>query len=204
MLTVCFANLQDCPKTTIEKNAIEKLVIKHIKFELKKTNVLNELTNRLYEYQKNVAESNSSLKMLLLEQSKIETSLKNLTDAIEKGIFTNTTANRINELENRKAEIDIQIASEKLKETILIPKSEIKKFFEKGLDLEPQMLIAYFVKEIILYNDKIDIIFNTPIKNNPDESRGYFSICEKKVYAYPPNGNMHKTDIPIFKFRLLA
>ena len=37
------------------------------------------------------------------------------------------------------------------------------------MKLEPQMLINYLIKEIVLYDDKIEIHFNSPIKISPDD-----------------------------------
>ena len=36
------------------------------------------------------------------------------------------------------------------------------------------MLINNLVKEIVMYDDKIEIFFHKPTQNNPDESRGCF------------------------------
>ncbi len=48
------------------------------------------------------------------------------------------------------------------------------------------MLINFLVKEIVLYNDKIEIYFNTPIKSSPDDdnSRGFlfYSNCSSLHY----------------------
>ena len=36
------------------------------------------------------------------------------------------------------------------------------------------MLINYLVKEIVMYDGKIEIFFHKPTRNSPDESRGCF------------------------------
>lgn len=46
----------------------------------------------------------------------------------------------------------------------------MREFYRQALELEPQMLINYLIKEIILYDDKIEIYFNSPIKINNDKS----------------------------------
>ena len=35
------------------------------------------------------------------------------------------------------------------------------------------MIVNYFVKEIILYNDRVEIHINSPFTNGPDESQGF-------------------------------
>jgi hypothetical protein len=42
------------------------------------------------------------------------------------------------------------------------------------------MLINYLVKEIIVYDDEIQIYFNNPIQMSPDVSQG-FSLCDKEA-----------------------
>ena len=49
--------------------------------------------------------------------------------------------------------------------------------------MEPRMLIEYLVKEVILYDDKIQIIFKSPISTVPDEDRGFLlsvKYCKPK------------------------
>ena len=49
--------------------------------------------------------------------------------------------------------------------------------------MEPRMLIEYLVKEVIMYDDKIQIIFKSPINTVPDEDRGFLlseNFCKPK------------------------
>lgn len=51
------------------------------------------------------------------------------------------------------------------------------------------MLVNYLIKEIILYNDKIEIYFHTPLKNGPDDNRG----CSFYIgYEIVPYASYHK------------
>ena len=51
------------------------------------------------------------------------------------------------------------------------------------------MLVNYFIKEIILYDDEVKIYFNSPLTISPDESQG-FSFYNKKICIpeYAKNG----------------
>ena len=42
------------------------------------------------------------------------------------------------------------------------------------------MLISYLVKEIVMYDGKIEIFFHKPTRNSPDESRGCFVYTGRK------------------------
>ena len=112
------------------------------------------------------------------EKKQIETALNNLVSAIEKGIISNTTNKRLKDLEERQTEINKQIIIERDTSTAKVDEKAIRAFFEDGLKLEPAMLLNYFIKEIIMFNDEIRIIFNSPINKSPDTSQG-FSFCKK-------------------------
>ena len=51
---------------------------------------------------------------------------------------------------------------------------------KEALALEARMLINYLVKEIVMYDDKIEIFFYKPTRNSPDESRGCFVYKGRK------------------------
>lgn len=60
---------------------------------------------------------------------------------------------------------------------VKVPESEMREFYEQALRAEPQMLINVLIKEIVVFDDKIEIHYNTPLHTNPDdESRRGFSF----------------------------
>lgn len=72
------------------------------------------------------------------------------------------------ELENQLENIDRQILIEKSKNAFKVSKQALKEFFIETLKLEPKLLIDYVIKEIRVYEDKLEIIFNSPIKRSPN------------------------------------
>jgi len=56
-----------------------------------------------------------------------------------------------------------------------------------ALNQEGLVLINYLVKEIILYNDKAEIIFNTPIKKSPNDKDSSFLSTNKTWYQQIQN-----------------
>ena len=69
---------------------------------------------------------------------------------------------------------------------------EIRAFYEAALMQEPQMLINYLVKEIIVFDNEIHIYFNSPLQTSPDESQG-FSLCERETTIPERIQNTDKT-----------
>ena len=100
--------------------------------------------------------------------------------AIEQGGSTATTMKRLRELESKQEELKRQILIEKSKTAVQITADQVREFYEKALRLKPQMLIGLLIKEILLFDDKIQIQFNTLINGSPDESLG-FSFCKKQL-----------------------
>jgi len=78
------------------------------------------------------------------------------------------------ELEDQLEDLDRQIIAEKSKGVSTLSKEAIKEFFVDAIKLQPKVLIDYVVKEIKVYENKLEIIFNSPIKRNPDKNQGSF------------------------------
>lgn len=74
--------------------------------------------------------------------------------AVEQGVVNNTTNKRMTELEKKLEDIERQIIVEKSKTNFKLTKEDIVNYFNDALKLEPQLLINYLVKQIILYDEK--------------------------------------------------
>ena len=66
---------------------------------------------------------------------------------------------------------------------MMLEKEEIEAFYVKALKCESRLIIEILIKEIVLYNDKMEIYLNTPAKNGPDENRG-FSFYSRILKPY--------------------
>ncbi len=174
--------LTDCNRATIQKDTLENLVIDFTVNELSEPQNIEAIVNALLSIQQRNLKTNSTLLALQKEKREIETAIDNTMKAIAQGVITKSTAQYLKNYEERQEEIAKLIAIEESKETVLITEKEIRKYYEEALKLEPQMLINYLVKEIVLYDNRTDIIYNSPIKStdSPDESQG-FSFYSKSV-----------------------
>ncbi len=159
-----------CKKTVIRKDILESIVLENVVGALSDPQTMNEIVSGLMAEQERQARESSILNLILKEKRQVDTALENLLNAIEQGIISNSTNKRLHELERRQEELERQILIERSKQAIQIPEQEVRQFYQSTLKLEPQLLIDMLVKEIVLYDDKIDIIFNSPIRNSPDDS----------------------------------
>ena len=173
-----------CNKSVIRKDILEKLVLDKIVSELTRPQIMNAIVANLMQIQELQAKEASALNMILKEKRQTDTALNNLMAAIEQGIISNTTNKRLHELESKQEELERQILIEKSKLALQLSEDTVRKFYTDALKAEPKLLIDCLIKEIILYDDKIEIYFNSPIKISPDESRGFTFYTENIKITY--------------------
>lgn len=171
---------------------MESIVLENVIGALSNPQTVNAIVSGLKAEQERQARESSILNLLLKEKRQVEMSLENLVNAIEQGIISNITNKRLHDLECRQEELERQILIERSKQAIVIPEKEIREYYLSALNLEPQLLIDMLVKEILLYDDKIEIHFNSPIRNSPDNSQGFFFYHNKANISYT---DPHRTGI---------
>ena len=170
--------LNNCNKSIERKETLEEIVIDSIIKNLSKPKVIDDLVKHLVEVQEDERKTCSYLKVLNHDKNQAELALNKIIKAIEQGIITDTTLNRMQELENEIKLLNRKIALEQEKLNTIVSESDLKKYFVKALKSEPQILINYLVKEIKLFDDKMEIYINSPIRKSPDESQGFFIFQE--------------------------
>ena len=84
-------------------------------------------------------------------------------------------------LDDIKAKIKIEDAKARIK----LSKEEISKFLMKAIKKEPAQIIRLLVKRIVLFDDKIEIYYNTTDRIRPGEEDTHqaFSFY-KEVFTY--------------------
>lgn len=172
----------NCNKQTIRKEILEDLVIKIVIEQLNSPKTLDKIINNILKVQE--SENCGNTLLISLNKEKIETQkiLDNIMKAVEQGIVNNTTNKRMTELEKKLEDIERQIIVEKSKTNFKLTKEDIVNYFNDALKLEPQLLINYLVKQIILYDDKMQIYFNSPSITTNNTTKAPF---KKKTYELP-------------------
>ena len=164
--------LNDCRKASVRKEKLEQIVLDTIMERLTDKGFMDKFVQDVLAEQEKRSRERSSLQTLLKEQRQNETTLNNILSAIEKGIVNNTTQKRMKELEERQEELERLILIERSKQSAYYSESQIREYYEQVLQAEPQTLVNFLIKQIILYDDKIEIYFNTPAAG-PDNVRGF-------------------------------
>ena len=114
-----------------------------------------------------LGKEDTTVPLLEKKLAAIKKSLNNLVRAIEQGIFSETTKDRLDELEAEKEKTIQEIAEAKLKnEKPVIGKELIVGWIAhfRSFDFEKkehrQQLVDHFVNAIYLYDDHFDLFFN--------------------------------------------
>lgn len=165
--------LTDCHKSVIAKDDLENLVINSVTQELSDPQTVNNAVRYLVELQNKNGNANKLLNAYLKEQKDNERAINNIVANMERGIVAKATSKRLTELEARQEELEKLILIEQSKQAVKISEQQIRAYYEQALKSEPQMLVGYLIKEIVLYDDRIDIIYNSPINNPDDDHRGF-------------------------------
>ena len=184
-----------CTKTTLKKELLEEFVIKFVLEELKNPENIKNAVKTIMALQEKYLNDNPSLNIFKKEKSQVETALNNLMKAIEAGIITATTQRRLNELEEQKTELERKILIEESKQAVLLNRDEIERYYIQALALNPERIISTFIKEIVLYNDKIEVYLNSPLRTSPDDNRGfsfYTEVVNMPIERYSVKGTTYK------------
>ena len=192
-----------CEMQMIRKEILEEFVVNIIVKELSKKETMDTLVTSLLREQERQCVQNPRLTTLLREKAKVDKALDNLVAALEQGIMSMTTNKRLHELEQQQGELEKEILIEQSKAVVKVPESVIREYYMEALKMESAMLIDLFIRKIVLYNDKIEIYFNTPLRNGPDNDRG----CSFFVgVGYLPRVSLHKDEYEtdIIKIEMLA
>ena len=151
-----------CDKKAVKKDWIEDLVVNQTMAVVMNDRLMERIADRLLAIQG--AES-YDLKLMGRELSEVEKGIDNLLNAIQAGIFSQSTQKRLTELESRKEQLEKAILTEKLKRPAL-DREEISFFLHRFRNTDVtvpeqrQRLIDCFINAVYVYDDKIVLVFN--------------------------------------------
>ena len=151
-----------CDKKAIGKEKIENAVIKAVMDKIMDDKLMEQLSYKLYDLQ---MQGSFILPALQAQLSDVESGIDNMLNAIQQGILLESTKKRLSDLENRKKELEIEIAQEQIKHPLLTREQiEFGLTRFRKLDLSTQKgrraLIDGFVNTIYLFDDYAIITCN--------------------------------------------
>ena len=193
-------HLNDCHKQTIQKDVLEKFIIDKIIGKLKEPEIMDKIVDKLLDLQNKNLNNNTELTIMEKQKKQLENTLNNIMSAIENGVVTKTTTGRLKEIENQVEELEKKILIERSKTSVKITEQIIREFYAKALEYNSTLLINILIKEITLYDDKVKITFNSPLKHSPDDAQGFLFYTEiNQILRVNRLEHIHKMiDIPIY------
>ena len=151
-----------CDKKAVKKDWIEDLVVSYTMKAIMNDEVMERLIDTLMELQKR---ESTDLPLLKKQLAETEKGINNMLNAIQAGIFTPSTKQRLDELEETKSQLEISILQEEMHKPMLT-REQIAFFiyrfrkFDVTKREQRQRLIDSFVNAVYLYEDKIILTFN--------------------------------------------
>ena len=122
---------------------MEKIVANVLAEELTKSDNLKILTDKVFELYCAKASDNSDLHRYEKELAVTDRAVKNILAAIEEGIFTPSTKQRLNELEEKKARLEQAITVESAKEKALLTKEDIERYITAASKLSAKQTVPF-------------------------------------------------------------
>ena len=156
------AKKHKCDKKAVKKDWIEDLVIEEILSLISDDDVIEELSDRIYEMQ---TEESAAVTVVKNQLSEIEKKLNNLAEAIAQGVFSSTTKKLLDDLEEQKSNLEVELFQTQINHPVLTKEQiQFALYSYRKLDLSSQegkqQLIDGFVNSIFLYDDRFLITFN--------------------------------------------
>ena len=151
-----------CDLKAIRKEPLERFVVDTAIKVIFSDEIIERLIDLVMEAQQ---QENTRLPVLKDQLRDTEKRLANLLEAIEQGILTPTTKQRLDELEARKEALNTSILEEELKKPVLT-REWMRFWFEKFRkgdmrDMEHQrQIIDTFVNSVYVFDDRVVLNFN--------------------------------------------
>lgn len=185
----------NCDKKIERKEWLEQTVVDYtVKHVLTDENI-DKIAAKAVELLEKEWQDNSVLLRLQEQLKDIDRRIKNLTSAIEQGIITESTLNRLKELESERKDLELMIAKEEIKKPALA-KEHIEFWlcqFKNGdiRDIEYQRhIIDMLINSIYIYDDgdngrKMILTFNTSENDTATLSSSDIERISPFLMQYP-------------------
>lgn len=157
----------NCSKKSVEQDYIETLVFETTLKYVLQPKVIERIAALVTEKFNSEIEKPFALLSMEKQLKEVQKSIANVMAAIENGVFTKSTKERLLDLEARQSELEEKIAFEQSRQIKPLEANDVKKFlmyfaykkYERGE--EKNEFFNSFINRVVLYDDKILIFYNT-------------------------------------------
>ena len=168
----CRKQKRDCKNKEIKRDYLESFILEELEKNILNDSAIPVLSKALNEKVRQSNDNNSELlKSLEIKLEKVNKEINNILNAIMNGIVNNMLKDKLDELEQVKINLDLKISELKIEhkdiDTVSITEEQIRAMFSKFRQFvkernipECKKFIGDYIKEIIIYNGYIEVIFN--------------------------------------------
>ena len=155
-------NKKGCTKKPVKKEWIENLVVQQTMMMVMDKPLMERITDKMLDLQ---GEENHDLRLLEQQLAETNKGIENMLNAIQAGIITESTKQRLADLEQSKSDLEERITENRIQHPALT-REQIAFFLDQFQQTDVndegqrQRLIDSFVNAVYVYEDKIILIFN--------------------------------------------
>ena len=169
-----------CKQKKYRKELLEDIIIQYTVKDILNPKHFKMIAKKCLEIQQADNKINDILLMLKKQLTATKTKINNIMNAIEAGIITTSTKDRLEQLEQEKYKLELEISTQQLNSNRLLSEKQIiymlNVFYNKRVDVSfYNQIIDCFIYKIYIYSDKICIVYNL---NNSDKDVTYSDINE--------------------------
>jgi site-specific DNA recombinase len=190
----CRQHKYGCSNKEIRKEYIEEFVLSELEKHIMNDEAIPLIVQKVNDYiGEKINNESNKVDMLKSELKKVEDQMNNAINAIINGFAEDILKTKLNELESRKFEIETeiieieaaqdnveQIDEKQIKEIF----SNIKHYVQTRNIPECKKFISDYVKEVIVYEDHVEVTFNMVFsfsgKNTSFEKK--IELTRKQIY----------------------
>lgn len=193
-----------CRMHSVQKDDIENKVF-DVCCSVLESGFIPAIVDTAYKLQLEELESNITVINLQGQLKEKEKALRNILKAIEDGIYTSTTKQRLEELEKDVETIKSKIEVETIKQQQVASKEDYSDFLKQFIGRQvknedfKESLFELLIRKVVLFRDKIRITFNfSPDKgksdNNIDVDAGEIQEAQEEYKDCSPHNKKQKNN----------
>lgn len=178
----------DCDCKAVKKQVLEDYVINATVSMLRRNSVITQIAETICKVHEKMMKDDSGLCILMKKRDETKKAADNIVKAIEKGIITDFTKDRLSALQDELNKLDIEINRETQKSYAHLTVEEVEKYllskvFEDTDDIKTRkLLVNTFIREIIWYGDRLVITYNFQENVIPEKlNKTHIAEVEKQV-----------------------
>lgn len=179
---------EDCDCKAVKKQVLEDYVIQATVAMLRRNSIITRIAETVVKVHEKMMQDDSGLQILMRKRDDTKKAADNIVKAIEQGIITDFTKDRLNGLQAELNELEIEINKATQKSYAHLSVEEVEKFllskvFEDPDDIKVRkLLVNTFVREVIWYGDHMIITYNFQERFSTERfSKSYVEDIEKQV-----------------------